>query len=103
MQVILSDLFYSSRCVDPKVRTTCLNGLSAFFTPVVYQLIVATEIQDDIIDLLIGGNIDLVKLHALKMPYNKTDENGKELIQAMAYKSREFKFFQAMTELELAM
>ena len=51
---------------------------------------------------MIGGNFDLVKLLALKMPYNKTNEYYKKLIQAVAYKSRELEFFQAMIELELA-
>ena len=36
------------------------------------------------------------------MPYNKTNEYYKKLIQAVAYKSRELEFFQAMIELELA-
>ena len=87
---------------DPKVRSAFLNGLTSFFSPEVYKMIVSSDIKEDLIDILMGGNFKLVKLLAEKMPYNHTDEFGRLLIQAAAYKSREFDFFQAMIELELS-
>ena len=87
---------------DPKVRCAFLNGLTSFFSPEVYKKIVSSDIKEDLIDILMGGDFRLVKVLAQKMPYNHTDEFGRLLIQAAAYKSREFDFFQSMIELELS-
>ncbi|KAI5509865.1 negative regulation of centriole-centriole cohesion [Trichomonas vaginalis G3] len=109
LRAIMKENFYigMNSCIamgydeDPTVRTAFLDGLTNFFSADVYQKIVAFNQKETLIDLLMGGDFDLVKLLASKVPTHQSEEFGRQLTAAAAYKGREFEFFQAMVELEL--
>lgn len=86
---------------DPKIRTAFLEALTNYFSAEVYQKIVTASVKEGIIELLMSGNFELVKFLVSKIPHASADEFVKSLVNAAAYKGREFGFLKSMVELEL--